>query len=224
MGAGEARIESGEIYEWQQIHDGNYYGGSRKVLQKHLDGGKLLIKDIDVLGASTYKEKLSDITKILSVFLYVEDLDMLLERMRTRGDSEEEIAKRALRFPMEMAESVNCDYLVNNERIADTTDAVNALLRSEETGIGLYRPAAGCTANECDIASRCDEMNAAEALESVQLAFNGQELLITEGADRYAAALRKGRFIQKQIKGLTDCSLQPAAVSLKEWGRICGIQ
>ncbi len=209
-------IDEGEIYEWQMIHDGNYYGGSRQVLRKHLAGGKQLIKDIDVLGARTYKEKLGDITKILSVFLYVEDLNELLERMRGRGDSEADIKKRAERFPMEMAESVDCDYLVNNEDVGDTTDAVNCLLRNEETLNGLYRPCAGQLPSLQDIEDAAKRLELGNA-QPVELCFNGSELLITRGASDYIAARRKKAFVQKKIRCRTDRSLKPCEIDLQKW-------
>ena len=207
-------IDEGEIYEWQQIHDGNYYGGSRQVLRKHLEGGKSLIKDIDVLGAKTYKEKLGDITKILSLFLYVEDLNQLLERMRGRGDSEENIQIRAQRFPMEMASSVDCDYMVSNERVQDTADAVDCLLRNEELFGGVYRPCTelGLPEEEAVDALR-ERIRAGERLEPVELRFNGSELLITEGADRYLAAKLENAFIQKKIRYLTDETLLPVPLT-----------
>ena len=93
----EALLDAGEIYEYQQIHDGSYYGGSRQVLKKHLESGKILIKDIDVLGAETYKREIGSITKIISLFLCVDDVNTLLERMRGRGDTEESIQQRAKR-------------------------------------------------------------------------------------------------------------------------------
>ena len=213
-------IDEGEIYEWQMIHDGNYYGGSRQVLRKHLAGGKQLIKDIDVLGARTYKQKLGDITKILSVFLYVEDLNELLERMRGRGDSEDDIKKRAERFPMEMAESVDCDYLVNNEDVGDTADAVDCLLRNEESLGGLYRPAQGALPGEEEINAAARALREGAKL-SAELVFNGRELLITSGAAAYAAALREKRFVQKKIRCRTDRSLEPCELSLEAWRSVC---
>lgn len=211
-------IDEGEIYEWQIIHDGNYYGGSREVLRKHLAGGKSLIKDIDVLGANTYKQKLSDITKILSLFLYVDDLNVLLDRMRGRGDTEENIRIRAERFSMEMQASKDCDYMVSNDVIKDTTDEVDCLLRNEEELGGVYRPAAkeGIPSEEA-IARAMNSFSTGEAPHAVELGFNGKELLIIDGADRYVAAKRNGAFIQKKIRSLTDASLAAADMDLTSW-------
>ncbi len=213
-----ALLDAGEIYEWQIIHDGNYYGGSREVLRKHLAGGKSLIKDIDVLGANTYKQKLGDITKILSLFLYVDDLNVLLERMRARGDREEDIKIRAERFSMEMEASRDCDYMVSNDVIRDTTDEVNCLLQNEEQLGGLYLPGREeGIPSEKMIAAETEMIASGCQIEAVELGFNGEELVIIEGAARYAAARRTKTFIQKKIKTLTDPSLKSADIGLTEW-------
>ena len=217
-------IDEGEIYEWQIIHDNDYYGGSRQVLRHHLAGGKTLIKDIDVLGARTYKEKLSDITKILSVFLYVDNLNVLLDRMRLRGDNEENIQLRASRFPMEMETSNESDYMVSNDIIKDTTDEVNCLLMNENTYGGLYRPldAAGIP-SEAEIAIELQKLENGIAPSPVELVFNGSELLLKDGAAAYAAAKRKNAFIQKKIRTLTDTSLVSADITLADWARLMQI-
>ncbi len=218
-------IDKGEIYEWQIIHDGNYYGGSREVLRRHLLGGKSLIKDIDVLGANTYKQKLSDITKILSLFLYVDDLNVLLDRMRSRGDSEENIRIRAGRFEMEMAASIDCDYMVSNDVIRDTTDEVHCILSNEESLNGLYRPAlAAGLPGEDEVAAAEKALDRGERLQSVELGFNGSELLIIEGAARYAAAGRRGAFIQKKIRTLTNPALEPTDMSLAQWEKFVSLR
>ena len=211
-------LNEGEIYEWQQIHDGNYYGGSRQVLRKHLASGKTLIKDIDVLGAETYKQKLGDITKILSVFLYVDDLNVLLERMRSRGDDEENIKVRAGRFQMEMESSVNSDYMVSNDVIRDTADEIHCLLTNENEKGGLYRPVQGAhVPTKDEIAFEEELLLNGKAPAPVELVFNGSELMIKSSAARYAAAKRRGAFIQKVVRTLTDASLKPADISLEGW-------
>ena len=196
----EKLLEEGEIYEYQQIHDGSYYGGSKQVLKKHLESGKILIKDIDVLGAETYKRELSGITKIMSLFLCVDDVNTLLERMRGRGDTEESIQQRAKRFPMEMEMSKTCDYLVANEDIQLTTKMVDLLLTNEANS-ETYELAASCAVpSEKEIAEYADKEG------RVELCCNGEALLITEGAAGYARSKRNGSFIQKHVASQPDFS------------------
>ena len=196
----EALLDAGEIYEYQQIHDGSYYGGSRQVLKKHLESGKILIKDIDVLGAETYKRELGSITKIISLFLCVDDVNTLLERMRGRGDTEESIQQRAKRFPMEMEMSRTCDYLVANEDIQLTARIVDLLLTNEAMNEN-YMLSSGCA-----VPSEEDILGCADKDCRVELCYNGKELLITEGAAGYARSKRNGSFIQKHVASQPDFS------------------
>ncbi|MCR4620688.1 MAG: hypothetical protein K5663_01220 [Clostridiales bacterium] len=196
----EKLLAEGEIYEYQQIHDGSYYGGSKKVLKKHLESGKILIKDIDVLGAETYKRELGSITKILSLFLCVDDVNTLLDRMRGRGDSEESIQQRAKRFPMEMELSKTCDYLVANEDIQLTARIVDILLTNEATN-GIYE-----LSSDCPVPTNEEIERYSGAGGIVRLCMNGRELLITQGADAYAASKRSGIFVQKQVEPKPDFS------------------
>lgn len=190
----EALLEAGEIYEYQQIHDGSFYGGSKQVLKKHLESGKILIKDIDVLGAETYKRELGGITKIMSLFLCVDDVNTLLERMRGRGDTEESIQQRAKRFPMEMEMSKTCDYLVANEDVQLTTKIVDLLLTNEAND-ETYELAGACVVpTEIEIAGYAKKEEG-----RVELCCNGEKLLIMGGAAGYAASKRNGTFIQKRV-------------------------
>lgn len=210
----ERRLAEGEIYEHEMIHGDYYYGGSKKVLQKHLATGKTLIKDIDVLGARTYKNKLKDVTRIISVFLYVEDLEILIDRMRRRGDKEEDIAQRRLRFPMEMASSGDSEYMVNNIVIKDTAEAVNCLLMTEVDRSGIYRISSKCAVpTEEEVMSSQDE--------AAELVYNGKELLIVKGAAAYVRSMREGTFLQKKIRSTTDETLQPADIGFDDWKEFC---
>lgn len=204
------KIEDGEIYEYNRVH-GNLYGGSRKILSAALAGGKILVKDIDVQGADFYKSRLSDLTRILSVFIYIDDPEVLRTRMRGRGDKEEDIEKRCKRFKMEMKMSRNCDYMVSNEVLDDAVEAVNAILRNEEQNAKPFRPAAKIKKiDPAKVAEYEEKLKQGKRIAPVELVYNGQELLVYNGAERYAAALHTGCFVQKKIKHAANPSLKAA--------------
>ena len=138
--------------------------------------------------------------------------------MRGRGDSEDNIKIRAERFAMEMQASKDCDYMVSNDVIRDTTDEVNCLLQNEELLGGLYRPSkiAGIP-EEKKIVSEMHLLEQGTVPDAVELGFNGRELLIVDGTARYAAARRLNIFIQKKIKTLTNPTLNSAEISLQDW-------
>ncbi len=199
----QAQIDDGRMYEHERIH-GSLYGGSRDVLDKKRAEGKTLLKDIDILGANKLKQSLKNDIRVLSVFLYVEDSEVLIKRLRDRGDAEDDIVVRQRRFDMEMALSISADYLINNNNRELTAKAVDAIIRAETSG-AIYMPAYGCQIpSEESVDALSAEARSGASLARVEAGFTGSEIVILEGADRYLAAMRTGAFVQKRISNLSQ--------------------
>lgn len=193
-----AELEAGLIYEHERVHEW-YYGGSRRILDEKKHCQKTLLKDIDVYGAETLKRVLSSEMRVFSIFLYVKDMEMLISRLRARGDTEEDITLRRKRFKVEMDMAHKSEYMINNESREHTVRVTEALIDAEAAG-ARYRLAGDCP---CPSQAQVDELR--RAIQSggapgrVELGFDGQELVITGGADIYAAAIRERAFVQKHI-------------------------
>lgn len=200
-------IESGEIYEHQEIH-GDLYGGSWKLLNAKLDEKKILLKDIDVLGSNTLKGIFKESFPVISLFMYVDDVEILIDRLRNRGEAEERIAVRRKRFDMEMSLSNTGDYLINNIVREDTAALVDEIIRCETEKIP-YRLSKSVDSVDDELVEMLTKEAAAGAsLARVELGFNGKEILILDGAERYIAAKRTGAFVQKHILHAYDADLE----------------
>ena len=210
----EKKIADGEMYEYEFVHT-NYYGGSRKVLNEKKATGKTLITDIDILGTATLKKKLADEIRVMSVFLYVDSAEELFRRLHGRGDEEEDIAVRAKRFEMEMGLSGNSDYMVNNISREDTGKIIDALIQAENAG-RTYALACALPTEE-EISKAEEAIRGGETPAPAQMVFSGSEILIAEGADRYAAAVRLGAFIQKKFSTLPDETAVPNEKDDQKW-------
>ncbi len=211
----EQLMKDGVIYEHEWIHE-QLYGGSWHVLNEKKQSGKTLLKDIDILGANKLKKTLKKEMEVISLFLYVEDVEILLDRLRGRGESEEEIEKRRRRFQLEMSLSTTADYMINNVSREEAGRVINEIIRLEREE-GYIKPSADCELPDIGEVQRlCEEAKLGASLACVEIGFNGREMLITDGADRYAAAKKSGTFVQKRIRKLYDESLMPAAYD-KEW-------
>ena len=198
----EKQIADGMIYEHEFVHK-DIYGGSRLVLAEKRKSGKTLLKDIDILGSATYKKTLSGEMRILSVFLYV-SVEELLSRLRERGDKPEDIEVRSKRFDMEIGLSGTSDYMVHNISREATGQMIHRLILAELQN-EAYVPAARCARpTEDEIARAAERIRLGEAPKPVRLGFNGKDIFILEGADRYEAARREGAFIQKVFDSLPD--------------------
>ena len=79
------QLDEGLIYEHQFIHK-SYYGGSRLILEKKLQEGKALLKDIDILGANNLKTILKDTLLHLPVCGFVRRAAQPPARPRRRGN------------------------------------------------------------------------------------------------------------------------------------------
>jgi guanylate kinase len=117
----QKRIDQGEFAEWAENY-GNYYGTSRKTMEKCLaDDGDLLL-DIEPRGAKKIKEKFRG-----GVFVFVlpPSREELLRRLEGRGnESGDVIAARFARAESELQEVFWYDYVIFND---DLETAVNQL-------------------------------------------------------------------------------------------------
>lgn len=208
-------IEDGEMYEYEWIHE-NLYGGSRKILNGKLSENKILLKDIDVLGSQSLKKAFKGEFPVISLFLYVNDVEIILDRLRKRGEPEEGIQKRRKRFDMEMSLSGTGDYLINNISREDTGSLIDKIIACE-TEKRVYALADSCALpNEDEVQALTEEARKGASLARVEMAFNGEEILILEGAERYAAAVRAGAFIQKHFVNAVSRDVK-ASCDRNEW-------
>ena len=126
----EEKIKSGELYEYEFIHT-NYYGSSRVLLAEAAKTGKTIVKDIDVKGALNLSRILKDELKVVTVFLYA-DKQILVDRLRGRGDKMEDIKIRLQRYEEEMSYLPQYDYAIENLDLAETVRKVKSIVRAEK--------------------------------------------------------------------------------------------
>ncbi len=99
-------LESAEVF-------GNFYGTSEAAIRKQLQAGFDVILEIDWQGAAQVRKRITD---AVSVFILPPGVDVLRERLGSRGqDSEEVINKRMRQAHSEMAHYPEYDYLVFND-------------------------------------------------------------------------------------------------------------
>ena len=130
-------LANDQLLEHQEVH-GRYYGVPRSTVEAAMDRGEDLIADIDYLGAGYARSQYPD--NVILIFIQPPSVQTLIQRMRTRGDSEIEICRRLLRVPAELAFAAECDYLVVNEDIdaaAETLYGVVIAARSHREVLRL---------------------------------------------------------------------------------------
>jgi len=117
----------GDFLEWAEYY-GQLYGTSRAFVEEHVAAGHDVILDIDVNGARQVKEKIKD---AIAVFIMPPSFSELERRLRSRRqESDEAIHKRLEIARSEIPVSRNYDYIVVNDVLEDSVQALEAIVRA----------------------------------------------------------------------------------------------
>ena len=123
------QINQNDFLEWAIVHD-NYYGTSKKEIDRIIDKGKIPIFDIDVQGAAQIKGQLPG---ALFIFIVPPSIKELEKRLRNRKtDSEDQIKTRLNNAILELKQYANYDYVVVNQDIQTTVDTISAIVNCEQ--------------------------------------------------------------------------------------------
>lgn len=112
---------------------GNYYGTPRDYLEDQMEQGRDVILEIELQGALQVKEKYPD-----AVLLYVmpPNVETLVDRLRGRGTESWEVAReRLLRAVEESKEVDKYDYMIINDNLEESMEAVHNLIESQHNKI-----------------------------------------------------------------------------------------
>jgi guanylate kinase len=118
----EKKISEGGFIE-HEFFFGNYYGTLLDKTREAVDSGKHLLFDLDVKGALNLKKIFGD--RALLVFLKPPSMDVLAQRLQGReSESPEALKVRLERAAMELSHADQFDYVVVNDDLERTVDAV----------------------------------------------------------------------------------------------------
>jgi len=122
MVAEDAFLEHAEVF-------GNYYGTARHFLDDARARGNDLLLDIDVQGAAQLQKKLPE---AVSIFVLPPSRSELERRLRRRStDSDEVISRRLQTASREIENYRNYDYILVNDRLEASIEALKAIVLSE---------------------------------------------------------------------------------------------
>lgn len=122
-------IAANELFEYQEVDPGKYYGVPRQPLEKAMrEDNELLMADIEVKGAAILKRELPD--HVVLIYILPPSFDVLEQRIRNRGGADEvEIQQRLERAKRELPFADECDYRVVNETVETAIPEVVARIR-----------------------------------------------------------------------------------------------
>ncbi len=106
------RKNDGDLLEWALVHS-NYYGTSKSWLEAQVKEGRDVILEIDWQGAQQIKRL---IPEAIWVFILPPSLGILEDRLRNRGQDDEETIQRRLNAAnQEISHISESDYCIVND-------------------------------------------------------------------------------------------------------------
>ena len=108
------KIAENAFLEWEQVYKDQYYGTLSSEIERIWRGGKIVIFDVDVEGGLNIKKQYP--TECLSIFIMPPSLEVLQERLVSRGsESNESLQKRLDKAEEEIAKNQEFDSMILND-------------------------------------------------------------------------------------------------------------
>ncbi len=111
-------IDEDQLVEWQEVYAGSYYGTLKSEVERLWNDGKVIIFDVDVVGAYNLKKYFGD--QALSILVKAPSVEVLRQRLNSRAtDSPEAIEKRLAKADQELEFAKGkVDYTLVNDDLA----------------------------------------------------------------------------------------------------------
>ncbi|MFD3394188.1 guanylate kinase [Aquirufa sp. OSTEICH-129V] len=120
------KIDEDAFVEWEEVYPGAYYGTLKSEIERIWASGKHVIFDVDVKGGLALKNYYKE--RALAVFVKVPSLEILEDRLRSRGtETEESLSKRIFKMKFEWAFQDKFDVILVNDQLADAVKEAQRL-------------------------------------------------------------------------------------------------
>jgi guanylate kinase len=154
-------VRRNDFLEYAEVF-GNCYGTARRFLDHARQAKHDLLLDIDVQGAAQIKHKLPD---AVSIFILPPDRKTLESRLRKRSlDKEEVIQRRLVTASREIEKYREYDYILINDRLEDSIEALKAILLAER----LKRSGSKRSAEETKLLAKAEQCRLSSVGERLQ--------------------------------------------------------
>lgn len=108
------RIANDEFAEYEEVYEGRYYGTLKLEIERLWSQGKDVIFDVDVKGGISLKKIYKE--KAISIFVKVPSIEVLENRLRSRGtETEKNLQMRLAKVKEEMMYESKFDVSILND-------------------------------------------------------------------------------------------------------------
>ncbi|MBI4679278.1 MAG: guanylate kinase [Elusimicrobia bacterium] len=129
------RIRSHEFIEWAMVHD-HYYGVPRAFLEDCIGKGIDVVLAIDVQGGRTIRRKFPE---SVLIFVLPPSIGTLRERLQSRREGSDSLAKRLANSRGELGAAKSYDYLVVNDDLDKAVAQISAVITAESLRLSRRR-------------------------------------------------------------------------------------
>lgn len=123
------KIKRKKLLEWAEVY-GNYYGTSKKIVEKAQKEEKVLLLVLDIQGGIAIKRKYAESVLIFILPPNMKELERRLKRRAT--DKGMELKKRMGNVFKEVSFLPHYDYVVVNKNLKDTVRIVDQIIKAEK--------------------------------------------------------------------------------------------
>ena len=122
-------IAKGEFLEYEEVDKDRFYGTLKSQVDAQLERGENVVCDVDVLGGQNIKAYYGD--KALSLFIQPPSIEVLKQRLESRGtDAPEVIKDRLARAEFELSYADKFDKVVVNDNLEDAQSEALSLIKT----------------------------------------------------------------------------------------------
>ena len=122
------RIEHNEFVEWEEVYPEQYYGTLKSEVDRIWEEGHHALFDIDVVGGLNLKKEYGE--KALAIFVKPPSIEILEERLRSRGsDDEESLQKRIGKAEYELSFAPEFDLILVNDSLEKALADAEAMVQ-----------------------------------------------------------------------------------------------
>ena len=125
-------IKNDEFVEWAEVY-GNYYGTTKKEVDRIRKSGKIPLFDVDIQGSRNFRKQIKD-----GVFIFIipPSLDVLKKRLVGRKtENGEQLDLRLKNAYKEIEEYVNFDYVIINCDLESALKRLQSIVSAEKCRI-----------------------------------------------------------------------------------------
>lgn len=121
-------IEKKAFIEWEEVYPGQFYGTLHSELDRIWGEGGNAVFDIDVVGGLNLKKEFGE--RACAIFIEPPSIEVLEERLRSRGSDDEASLKRRLdKAGHEMEFAPQFDRIVINDHLEEAQSEALTIVR-----------------------------------------------------------------------------------------------